>query len=420
MNKLKIAILTTFHSWDNAYSLTSVVEAQLEALVKHGYNPILFVLTSFKDDEQVPRGVELRKVIPQIVLVDYSGRQEPHADFPQNVNKIYTALKENTQDIDIIIQHDLIFQGWFLPHAVAIHRLANESNIKWFHWMHSCPSDRPNTDYPHSLRFTLPRNSKLVYLNNKHLIRAAEMYGVFPKDVRIIYNSVDPRLLWNFHPLIKDLIERYDLLSADYIDIYPVSTTRMVDGKQIKVVIEVMASLKKLGKSIRLIVCNAHANDKREKQVVSEVISFANQKGLSSNEIIFTSMENIPDYELGVPREVVSQLFLLSNIFIFPSISENCSLVLLEAMLSKNLLVLNDNPWLPFREFAKENALYFDFGSAHSQVNHQNRDGFMLDVARIINSEMSTNKALNASTDLKKNFNYDIIFKQLENLFYEQ
>lgn len=154
MNKLKVAILTTFHSWDNAYSLTSVVEAQLEALVKHGYNPILFVLTSFKDDEQVPRGVELRKVIPQIVLVDYSGRQEPHADFPQNVNKIYTALKENTQDIDIIIQHDLIFQGWFLPHAVAIHRLANESNIKWFHWMHSCPSDRPNTDYPHSLRFT--------------------------------------------------------------------------------------------------------------------------------------------------------------------------------------------------------------------------------------------------------------------------
>jgi glycosyltransferase involved in cell wall biosynthesis len=248
---------------------------------------------------------------------------------------------------------------------------------------------------------------------------AAEMYHSFPKDVRIVYNSIDPRVFWNLHPLVTSLIDKYDILSADYLDIYPLSTTRMVDGKQIKVVIEIMAALKKLGKKVCFIACNAHANDRREKQVIAEIVSFANEKGLNANEMIFTSLED-PKYELGVPREVISQLFLLSNLFIFPSISENCSLVLLEAMLSKNLLVLNDNGFLPFREFAKDNALYFDFGSLITNVQYDNRDQFMSDVAKIVNSEMGQNKALKASNDLKKNFNYDAIFtNQIQNLFYE-
>src|SRR3990167_11474074 len=408
MNKKKIALLTTFHNLDPAYSLCTVVLSQIVSLKKYGYDPVLFVLNTFTDEyNKLPEGVEVRKVIPQVLLVDYSGEQEVNADFNDQCEKIYSALKEHTTDIDVIFEHDFLLQGWFLPHAVAIHRLASESKIKWFHWIHSAPSPQGEKKFPHSCRFTLPANSKLVYLNNKHLIRAAEMYHVFPKDVRIVYNSIDPRLFWNLHPLVTSLIDKYDILSADYLDIYPLSTTRMVDGKQINVVIDIMAGLKKLGKKVCFIVANAHANDKREKQVIANTISYANQKGLNSNEIIFTSLEDAPKYELGVPREVISQLFTLSNLFIFPSVSENCSLVLLEAMLSKNLLVLNDNGFLPFREFAKENALYFDFGSLISNVQYNNREQFMSDVAKIINSEMGQNKALKASSEIRRNFNYD-------------
>lgn len=247
------------------------------------------------------------------------------------------------------------------------------------------------------------------------------MYHVFPKDVKVVYNSIDPRIFWNLHPLTNSLIDKYDILSADYIDIYPLSTTRMVDGKQIKVVIEIMAALKKLGKKVCFIAVNAHANDRREKQVIAEVISFASERGLGANEMIFTSLEDAPKYELGVPREVVSQLFMLSNLFIFPSVSENCSLVLLEAALCKNLLILNDNGFLPFREFAKENALYFDFGSLVSEVKYNNRERFMEDVAKIINSEMGCNKALKASAEIRRNFNYEKNFvEMIEPLIMEQ
>lgn len=420
MVKPSIAILTTFYEFSSAYSLCSVVESQLIALVKHGYRTILFVHDNFVGESNVPKGVEIRKVIPRFKLIDYSGHQNVTEDFNEQVETAYQTLKEHTKDIDIIIEHDLIFQGWFLPYCVAIHKLADETNIKWFHWVHSVPNLMPNgLEYPHTLRYRLPRNSKLVYLNNHQIIRAAESYGAYPKDVRIIYNSVDPRLFQQLDTFVIQLINEYDLLSADFLQVYPVSTPRMVEGKGLKHLINIFGALKKNGKRVRLIVCNAHANADKEKELIEEMYDFAITKGLNKLDLIFTSLKD-KEYELGVPRHIVSQLFQLSNLFIFPTTSENCSLILLEAMLSKNILVLNDSvPQL--REFGGEDALYFKFGGLDEKTDISNPDNYYNDIAKIIISEMSVNKALKGSNKIKQQFNYDYIFKnQIEPLFYEK
>lgn len=415
-----IGLLTTFYEFNSSYSLCSVVESQLIALVKHGYKTILFVHDNFKDDSKVLEGVEIRKIVPRFNLIDYGGHQEISKDFEDQVEKSYQALKENTKDVDIIIEHDMIFQGWFLPYCVAIHKLAKESKIKWLHWVHSVPNLKPNgLKYPHDLRYTLPANSKLVYLNNYHIVRAAESYSVFPKDVRIVYNAVDPRMFNNLHPLVVSLIDKYDLLSANYMQTYPVSTPRMIGGKGLNHLLEIFGRLKKEGNSVKLVVCNAHANAEGEKEMIKVTMQNAIARGLNATDIIFTSLEDAPKYELGVPKEVVSQLFQLSNLFIFPSQSENCSLILLEAMLSKNLLILNDN--VPsMREFGKENALYFKFGSIDDTITYNNVEGFYGGITKIIISEMNTNKALKGSNNAKKYHNYDYVFtKQIEPLFYE-
>ena len=410
--------MTSFYEWNHSYSLCSVVESQLVALVKNGYEAVLYVHDNFKDDTLVPKGVEIRKIVPRFTLVDYSGFQEPTEQLQEEAETAYKAFKEHSQDIDVMIEHDMIFQGWFMPYCLAIHKLAKESKMKWLHWIHSVPSAVKDVKYPHNMRFTLPENSKLVYLNNYHLVRAAEAYGIFPKDVRIVYNPLDPRLFWNLHPLTHSLIDKYGLLDADLLQVYPLSTPRMVAGKGLHTLIEIMGQLKKQNRSVRLIICNAHANDKREKQLIAETQSYATTQGLSANEVIFTSLED-QGYELGVPREVVSQLFQLSNLFIFPSASENCSLILLEAMLSKCLLVLNDN--VPsMREFGKENAIYFKFGSNDDKVGYDDREAYMKDVAKVIISEFENNKVLKASTDIRKNFNYQAIFeKQIMPLLHE-
>ena len=416
-----IGFLTAHYNWDRSYSITSVMHDQLVMNLKYGYKVVLFVLPAFQDDDKIPAGVEVRKVVPQFVLENYKGFSYPK-NWKDEVKQVVKVLTDKASDIDIMIAHDMHFIDSFVPYCAAIHELTQYDLIKakWLLWTHSAPSSRDiqGGGNPHDMRFMKPRNSKLVYLNNHHALALAEMYGTWLSEVAVVHNSVDPRTFWTLHPLVESLINKYDLLSADYMGIYPLSSTRMVGGKQVQKAVKVFAKLKERGHNVRYIVCNAHANAPTEKKTIEDLQTMFAGWGLSTNEVIFTSLEQSPTYEGGVPREVVSQLFNLSNLFVFPTISENCSLVLMEAMLSKNLLVLNSNvPQL--KEFGKNQAIYFEFDSKDTKVSYSDEEGYYNDIAKIIENQMLINKPLFGQRDLLKNYNLDRIFKrQIEPLYY--
>ncbi len=413
----RIGILTTFADFNSAYSLCGVVNQQLLALVKHNYKPVLFVLDIFNDEAKVPAGVEIRKIVPQLILEPYSAGKLDNLD--ADVAKAQQAFEENLQDIDVCLTHDIIFINSYLPYNVALRKAIDTKlgKVRWLHWMHSGPSARPTMDgSPYDNLYTLPKNSKLIYMNYTDVVRAAEMYWVFPKDVRTIFNPMDIRELYNFHPLTREIIDANDLMSPEFICVYPLSTTRMdVAGKQLSKVIHIIAKLKGKGCTVSLVVPNSHANAENEKQAIEKMYELAYSLGLERRELIFTSLHDIPKWESGVPHEVVRDLFLLGNLFIFPSVSENCPLVLLEAMAGKNILVLNKN-FPAMRDFGKEDALYFEFGSLVETVEyHVPIEKYFEDVATLILSEYNSNKSIRAQTRLRREFNVNTIFRrQLE------
>ena len=408
--KKKIGIFTTFYDFSPSYSLCSVVRDQLVAHIHRGYKPVLFVLESFKDDEAVPEGVEVRKVVPQLILERYKGFLVPD-DVQDDVKRVVEALKEHAQDIDIMIAHDMVFIDTYLPYNLAL----REAPIKarYLHWVHSAPSPKPNLENNlHANRYNMPPRSKLVYLNHDKVIALAEMFSTYPRDVKVVSNSRDPRTFWGLDPFVNNLIDEYDILSADIISVYPVSSTRMVDGKQIDVAIKIHSALRQLGLKTKLIIPNAHANGEKEKKEIAERASLG---------VIFTSTEG-EEFEQGVSSKIVSDLFRLSNVFIFPSISENCSLVLLEAMLSGNLLVLNKD-CSGLQEFGGDNALYFKMGNLdmgiRNEENALKRDSYLMDIAKIIKSEFELNKPLQAKRRTLQKFNYDKIMDDIEGVYYE-
>ena len=416
--KLKIGILTTFNDLRPEFSLAAVVSQQLTALYKHGYEPVLFVLETFQDTEgRVPGGVEVRRVLPRLILEPYS--KADLSNFDSDVKKATVAMEENMQDIDVCLTHDIIFINSYLPYNQAMRNAMDTklSHIKWLHWMHSGPSIRPTMDgSPYDNLYTLPKNSRLVYMNYTDAIRAAEMYGIWPKDVRTIFNPMDIRDLYNFNDLTRRLADFYDLLSPEILIVYPLSTTRMGDaGKQLSKVIWIAGHMKSLGRSVKLIVPNAHANAQKEKDAIEEMYSFAYTCGLERRDLVFTSLFEAPSLEHGVSHEVVRDLFTLGNVFIFPSVSENCPLILLEAMAAKNILVLNYS-FPAMRDFAAENALYFRFGSLVDSPQYPlGQDSYYKDVAKLTLSEFDNNAAIKAATRLRREFNVDYIFKrQLE------
>jgi len=415
---MKIACMTTFYDFDRAYSLVSVVEEQLLMLKEGGHQPILFVHDNFNADSEVPEGIEIRKVVPRFTLVDYSQCQPVKSGFDKQVKEIKEALLQNMQDIDAVFTHDWIFQGWFLNYNVGMREAAKELKCKWYHWIHSAPSPRPNKlDYPHNCRYTTMPNSKLIYMNNYDTLRLAEMYGATLDDVRVVYNPLDLRTMHKYSDFTQMLIKRFNLFEADVIQVYPVSSTRF-SGKQVDKVIRVLSEIKKQGKSVRFICPNAHANGENEKKAVEDLIHKGIEWGLSRQDMIFTSLEG-KRYEMGVPKTVVNELFSLSNLFIFPTLSENCPLILLEAAANKCLLVLNED-FPPLRDFFGENALYFRFSSLIQQTTYPDENKWYSDVAKIILGEMAKNKVLNSFTKLRQKFNREWIMKnQLTPILYE-
>lgn len=411
----KVGIFTTFYSIDPGYSLCAVVLDQLRGLVKNGYEPVLFVLPSFNDEDKVPKGVEIRKVIPQIILEPYKGLEYPDK-IDEDVDKVKNMLLKNMADIDELIVHDVFFIDSYLPYNIALRESSQSLKLRIWAWTHSAPSTRPVIeDNPHANRFNLPPKTKLVYLNHDKANDLAEMYGTFLKEVRVIPNSRDPRSFWGLDPFVVKLIDKYDILSSDITTVYPLSTPRMMSGKGLDKVIKIHGKLQGLGYKTRLVVCNAHANADRDKTAIANAQIYSIEQGMESGTLVFTSSEG-EEYESGVDQKIVSDLFRISNVFIFPTVSENSSLVLLEAMLSGNLLVLNKKVGT-LLEHAKESALYFDFDYRDKKEENER---YYEDLAKIIGSQFDSNKSLQAKRIALQSHNYDSVFKNIEKLFYEE
>lgn len=413
----RVAILTTLRDFNPSYSLVSVIKDQLVMHHHYGYDVTLFTLEGFTGE--VPSYTTIKRVLPAITLEPYKGVTYPPS-WKEDAKRVEKILREEAQDFDIIITHDWIFIDTYLPYNIGLRDA--KLRAKQFHWIHSAPSVRKEfIDNPHANRYVMPQNSKLVYLNHDKTIHVAEMYGTLPSDVGVVHNSLDPRTFWGFSEFVSGLISKYTLFEADIMSVYPLSSTRMVDGKQVDALIRLHAELKKLGYAVRLIIPNAHANHEKEKKQIVELQAWSKKLGLSHYEVIFTSLED-KQYEIGgIPREYVSELFRLSNVFIFPTYSENCSLVLLEAMASGNFLVLN-KMCTGLLEFGGENALYLDFGKedmgARTTINYT--DTTWRDYARIISSMYEQNSALKAKMAAFKRFNLDTVFRSIEKMYYEE
>lgn len=422
---MKIGVATTFLDLKPSYSLATVVTNQLKALVDHGYETVLLALPPF-DATGVPEGVEIRRVIPQIYLEPYGGRDPKkidQQDVSRDIEVIFHAMEQHMTDLDVIITHDWMLVDTFAPYAAAL-QLVPQSEIlskkKWLHWIHSHPARYEYFEYPWSAQFEIPAGHKIVYLNNADIISVAERYQGTLDDVRVVHNPTDPRTFFNLHPLTKIMIDGLGLLDADIMQVYPVSTPRMVENKQVDKIIRLLSHLKGLGKKVKLVVCNAHANGEKEKQLIREIIDYGWKLGLTKDELIFTSLINVPEWEHGVPHDVVRDLFLISNLFIFPTTSENCPLILLEAAAAKNLLVLNDD-FPPLKEFFGSDALYFKFGSVRVKTQYLDENQYYQDMAKIIASELGKNRNLKSFTTLKQKFNYDYIFtNEFEPILFEE
>ena len=190
--------------------------------------------------------------------------------------------------------------------------------------------------------------------------------------------------------------------------------------------IKTAAGIKRNNRSVRLIVADFHSTGGDKVTYRNELKSMAITEGLNDFDVIFTS-DFRPETKLSCPREMMRDLFLLSNVYIHPSVSETYSLTTQEAALCGNLLILNyDFP--PMLSIYGPNALYYKFSSnldvlsgldGVTTTKYDNEKGYFDDLAMSIIYQVENNRVLAMKDKTRKERNIDVVFKKyLEPLFF--
>lgn len=384
-----VAIFTTFYQIDPAYSLCNVVEDQLKMFTMHGYK--IKVLVDEGLDESKLRGVwkHPNVTICKFLTVDRSNEGILPSDFHEQANKLYEQIKEILKDVKTVIAHDVILQPAHIIHNLACRRLAQERlDLSWIHWAHSSTAPQVKCSDPtvsNVIGQKFP-NSIAAYPNDWDRARVARNWGYEMNEVKTVHHPSDfvelmfgkeidleeyPSLSeedkqkldkdFNYSlRLSKDLVEEFDLLSADVISAYP---CRLDRGKQPEFLIKTMAKMKDLGRDVRCILFDFHSTGDDKVVFKEELQRIGMEWGLTPKELIFISKWR-EETSLSVPREVVMNIKKISDFHMHPSTSETYSLVVQESMAWKNFCVLNHHTPYMRDIYGSKNVLHVEFGSA--------------------------------------------------------
>lgn len=418
----RITILTNFTSYDRKYSLCNVVANQIRMLKKNNYPVKVIVNDGFQPDD--PFTEDILQFIPNVRVYNEIKRDDT---WEKDCEEISRRLDGLLADTDTVLSHDLIYQPAYFKLNIAARKTAEKlSKIQWLHWIHSSTTPTllsASQDYLQGVKLAFPR-SFVIYPNAFEIPRVAKNLGYEEDQIKVVHHATDMAEFFDFDPVTKALIEEKNLYSADVIGCYPIRLDR---GKQPEKVIEIFNEIKKLGRTIRLVICDFHSTGGDKVTYRNEMKRMATEKGLHPTELTFTS--DIKGCEIGVPHKVVRDIMLMSNVFIMPSRSETYSLIAQEAGLCNNLLVLNyDFP--PMRSIYGEEALYAKFSSNIDITTGQDGDtqtdyhpsfaAYAHDLGNRICYFLEHDRVIAMKTKLRKFRNSQAIFKhQLEPLFYK-
>lgn len=414
----RIAILTNFLEFHPGYSLTGIVRDQCRMLKSYGYDVTIFVSEKYIADDPGRHffkklGVKIYPTIPQPDLIDYRSEHDITTAHKQDAVLISNVLSDFLIDYDFVLTHDWIFTGWNLPYSLALmdtgKRLREaEKRVRFLHWIHSIPMS--GFDWWDLRRYG--PGHKIVYPNKTDRLRVASAYRCKVADVKVIPHIKDLRSYMEFDHDTCSIIDQFPaLLQADIVQVYPVGSDRL-KAKHLRDVIVLFNRFKKRGFSVCLCVCNSWATGREPMQDLEYFERVARRNGLSKSEFFFTSRLDAK-FTTGVPLRVVRELFMCSNVMIYPTQEESFGLIGVEAALAGGCLVVLNKSLDMMLEVHGFSSLFVDFGSFELRPKWTVTEAEYFDnVADLIVGRMRENESINCKTFHRQFHNWDHIFNK--------
>lgn len=352
----KLILLTALSDFKASYSLVTVILDQAKAAAAMGMDVVLVGMENMTTVLPEIPGVRFAPGVP-MVRWQQDLYDQKMVDILKGWLQGYLAKEAPA----IVLSHDFLFQAWYLNMAAAIHQMDPIQNIHWYHQMHSGVGRRPEPEIA-KYRAAVPEGHYLVNINHADIHHVARYYDTTEDRIKVLPNIREPVRFLGLSERVQMVADAAGLMERDIVQIYPLSTPRSA-SKGVDKVLRVFALLTHYyGKDTALVLANAHANGKDGREILQVLKGYASALNLSDR-VFFTS-DLVPEsVGEGLHQDEVRQLLDLSNVFCFPSESEACGLVMLEAALTHNLLVLNED--LPtLKDFIHpDQAIWVPWGS---------------------------------------------------------
>lgn len=409
-----IAILTAFREFVPGYSLTGICLDQAALLSQAGHRVDIFVCEDFCQQSPLdfPYWVSgaILKEVPAADLTDYHQRHgRMSMDHVLVSQKMGDFCKRLQKEYPIILTHDLILTGWNLPYGQGIKGIAKEMpDTRWLHWIHSIPCGM--RDYwSHG---ELGKKHRIVYPNKTDAGTVAAQFRTEEEMVLCIPHPKDLRSWFDFSYEAWEFIKEFPaVMQADVVQIYPASTDRL-EAKRVKELLQIFAEIKREGNSVCLVIANQWATGKQRKEDITRYMALAKRYGLSGDEVIFTSNWMEGEYEKGLPKRVLRELFQCSNLFVFPTREETFGLVMPEAVLAGGVLPVLNKSLSMMAEVSGMNALYVDFGSFFQVVVHPDERNWIKTLVHTIMSRMRRSEAITTKTFVRQSYNWEVLYNK--------
>jgi len=301
-----------------------------------------------------------------------------------------------------VVTHEVAQSPWFLEHRQAIEKTWKPGGPHVFHFCHNnLPTKNHGTSFPYQQIYETMHGATFVYPSQCSAARARSLLPD-SADVSFVHNARDLRDVARFSPFSQRLCKLWDLFNHEIMQVYAFDAVRW-RSKGVPHLLKLFGSFHRHRRKVKLVLVNANATGQAAGAEVSRLLRTAERYGLAPGEQVHLTS----DFYTGVlPHDVVCNLVLLSNLFVFPSEAECCSLVFAEASVSGCLLAVNSG-YSPLLEFAGP------YVSAHPFSEHDpdHDDEWYNDVAELLIGKLEIAGHFDVAHARRETYNRDWIWE---------
>ncbi len=323
----------------------------------------------FRTRMLVGKGGEVHPRARTVVIPELASDGGPHAAIVKALIKgkvpdgLDAAVKQTAarisralNGVDICMMHNVLTMHFNLVLTAALARVMERrgDSITFVAWTHDLTFHEPvysmhqHDRYPWNLMKQALPGCHYCAISKERQKHIGETLGLPPSQAPVIPDGIDVIRQLGLTDMARDVYLDEALAEKDIVLLTP---ARVLRRKNIELGIEIVAALKRAGKSVRWFITGAPDPHNPDLARYWSMLNGMRRRLKVQKEIIFLGER----FDRPVTDDDLRGMFRLADVLLFPSKREGFGLPVLEGGLARLLLVMNDIP--VFRELIGGDAV---------------------------------------------------------------